>query len=84
MTESSPFWKEFSFPSPVDDILKKENFTLEEILEEDETVIDIRSQKEDLKNYFLKEEILEKLLSFVVHEPEEGCTENRKFRYVNR
>lgn len=42
MSESSPFWKEFSFPSPVDDILKKENFTLEEILDEDETVIDIR------------------------------------------
>jgi hypothetical protein len=50
MTESSPFWKEFSFPSPVDDILKRPQFTLEEILDEDETVIDIRSQKEDLKN----------------------------------
>jgi hypothetical protein len=80
MTESSPFWKEFSFPSPVDDILKKENFTLEEILDEDETVIDIRSQKEDLKNYFLKEEVLKKLLSFIVDEPEEDCSENRKFR----
>lgn len=81
MTESSPFWKEFSFPSPVDDILKKENFTLEEILDEDDTVVDIRSQKEDLKNYFLKEEILTQLLQFIVEEPLDGCTENRKFRY---
>jgi len=81
MSESSPFWKEFSFPSPVDDILKKENFTLEEILDEDETVIDIRSQKEDLKNYFLKEDVMTQLLKFIIEEPEEGCSENTKFRY---
>lgn len=45
----SNFWKEFSFPSPVDDILKKPNFTLEELLDEDDVVVDIRSQKEELK-----------------------------------
>lgn len=81
MTDGSPFWKEFSFPSPVDDILKKPNFTLEEILDEDETVIDIRSQKDELKNYFLNDEILTQLIKFIIEDPSEDATENRKFRY---
>lgn len=45
----SNFWAEFSFPSPVDDILKKPSFTLEELLDEDDVVVDIRSQKDELK-----------------------------------
>lgn len=46
----SNFWKEFSFPSPVDDILKKPHFTLEDLLDEDDVIVDIRSQKEELKD----------------------------------
>jgi hypothetical protein len=42
-------WAAFSFPSPVDDILKKPVFTLEELLDEDDVIPDIRSQKEELK-----------------------------------
>jgi hypothetical protein len=45
----SNFWKEFAFPSPIDDILKKENYTLQELLDEDDVVVDIRSQKDELK-----------------------------------
>jgi hypothetical protein len=42
------FWKDFSFPSPVDDILKKGNFTLEDLLDEDDVVQDARSHKDAL------------------------------------
>lgn len=37
---------ELNFSSPVDEILKKSEFTLEDLLDEDETVVDVRNGKE--------------------------------------
>jgi len=46
MMSLSNFWKDFTFPSAVDDILKRiEGFTLEDLLNEDEVVTDARNHK---------------------------------------
>jgi len=78
---SNNFWQEFAFPSPVDDILKKPNFTLEELLDEDDVVVDIRSQKDDLKDYLMRRESLVALLSYVVDDAAEDASAETKFRY---
>jgi len=78
---ASPFWREFSFPSPVDDILRKPNFTLEELLDEDDVVVDTRSQKEDLKEFLTRKETLVKLLKYVVAEQPPEATEAARMRY---
>lgn len=44
----SNFWKDFSFPSAIDDILKKPSFTLEEVISEDEVSQDARNHKKIL------------------------------------
>jgi hypothetical protein len=46
---SSDFWKEFSFPSSCDEILKQ-GCTLEQLLDQDDVVIDAREQKPDVLN----------------------------------
>jgi len=78
---TSPFWRDFSFPSPVDDILKKPSFTLEELLDEDDVVVDSRSQKEELKQYLMRRETLTKLLKYVVEEQPAGASEAARMRY---
>jgi len=78
---ASPFWREFSFPSPVDDILKKPGFTLEELLDEDDVVVDTRSQKEELKEYLMRKETLSALIKYVVDEPGPEASEAVRMRY---
>lgn len=41
-------WKDFSFPSPVDDVLKRPDFTLEDLLDEDDVLSDARNRKQML------------------------------------
>lgn len=77
----SDFWKDFSFPSPVDDILKKDDFTLEELLDEDDVVTETRNHKEALIDFLAKKEQIEALLNYFTNEPEPDATEQRKLRY---
>eukprot|EP01127_Copromyxa_protea_P005811 TRINITY_DN15664_c0_g1_i1.p1 TRINITY_DN15664_c0_g1~~TRINITY_DN15664_c0_g1_i1.p1 ORF type:complete len:522 (-),score=70.00 TRINITY_DN15664_c0_g1_i1:76-1641(-) len=74
-------WAEFSFPSPVDDIIKRASFTLEDLLDEDDVVHDIRSQKEELKEYLLKKESLTRLVQYVTQDAPSDASESVKYRY---
>lgn len=47
------FWKDFSFPSAIDDILQKETYTLEDLLDEDEVVTEARSHKDALIDLYV-------------------------------
>lgn len=46
----SSFWKDFMYPSVIDDILRRPDFTLEDILSEDEAAQDARNQNQALVN----------------------------------
>lgn len=76
------YWKDFTFASPIDDILKQSSFTLKDLLDEDEVVSETRNQKQELIDFLIKEENIQKLVSYVVDEPEEeSSSEKEKFRY---
>lgn len=44
----SNFWKDFTFASAIDDILKRDDFTLEDLLSEEEVIQDSRNHKQEL------------------------------------
>ncbi len=72
-----------SFASPVSDILEKESFTLEELLEEDELIQEVKSKNDRLIQLLCTPETIEALLDYVIkpfEEPESdsGGAEEKK------
>lgn len=49
----SNFWKDFSFPSPIDDLLANPDCTLETLLDDDEVIRDARSNKQVLVSLYV-------------------------------
>lgn len=77
----SAFWNDFSFPSPIDDLLPNPDCTLESLLDVDDVIRDTRSHKQILVDFLAKPEHVEKLFNYVTKEPEASASENVKFRY---
>lgn len=48
----SNFWKDFSFPSPIDDLLPNPDCTLESLLDVDDVIRDTRSHKQVLVDLY--------------------------------
>ena len=65
-----------SFANPVSDILEKSEFSLEELLEEDELIQEVKSLNDQLISYLTKPEILEKLIDFVTTPPSINSSES--------
>ncbi|KAG6512952.1 hypothetical protein ZIOFF_031091 [Zingiber officinale] len=65
------FWRmsTFSHSSPVDSILEKENFTLDELLDEDEIIQECKALNTRLINFLREKAQVEKLLLYIVEEP---------------
>eukprot|EP01125_Pyxidicula_operculata_P005369 TRINITY_DN191_c2_g1_i1.p1 TRINITY_DN191_c2_g1~~TRINITY_DN191_c2_g1_i1.p1 ORF type:complete len:575 (+),score=158.40 TRINITY_DN191_c2_g1_i1:43-1767(+) len=76
----SNFWKDFTF-SPIDDIFKDPNFTLQDLLDEDDVVVEVRNHKEELVNYMIQPQIIDQLITYIVDEPDQNANEKVKFRY---
>jgi len=74
------FWN-ISFPSPIDDILKKPSFTLQDILDEDDVVPETRNHKPELIAYLSTKENISQLINYLVLEPMGEVSTNIKFRY---
>jgi hypothetical protein len=70
-----------SFPSPIDDILKKPSFTLQDLLDEDDVVTETGNQKPELLAFLCTKENLSTLISYIVQDPLEDVPINVKFRY---
>lgn len=49
----SNFWKDFSFPSPIDDLLPNPECTLESLLDVDDVIRDTRSHKQVLVDLYV-------------------------------
>eukprot|EP00978_Attheya_sp_CCMP212_P005544 scaffold12435_cov51-Attheya_sp.AAC.5 len=58
----------FAFDSPLKDLLDSENYTLEQLLEEDELLQELRSMHPRLVNYFSDPETVERLLRMMLLE----------------
>ncbi|XWS71831.1 hypothetical protein CRYUN_Cryun03dG0171400 [Craigia yunnanensis] len=77
------FWKltALSTSSPVESILDKENFTLEELLDEEEIIQECKALNSRLINFLRDRSQVEQLLQYVVEEPPEDADSKRAFKF---
>ncbi|XP_023734628.2 uncharacterized protein LOC111882495 isoform X1 [Lactuca sativa] len=77
------FWRMtgLSTVSPVDTILDQENFTLEELLEDDEIIQECRALNSRLINFLRERTQIEQLLRYIVEEAPEDAAKGRAFKY---
>ncbi|KAE8727672.1 serine/threonine-protein phosphatase 6 regulatory subunit 3-like isoform X2 [Hibiscus syriacus] len=75
------FWRltSFSASSPVESILDKENFTLEELLER--KIQECKALNSRLINFLRDRAQVEQLLRFIVDEPSENADSKRTFKF---
>ncbi|KAK6271830.1 hypothetical protein POUND7_008913 [Theobroma cacao] len=77
------FWKltALSTSSPVESILDKENFTLEELLDEEEIIQECKALNSRLINFLRDRAQVEQLLHYIVEEPQEDADSKRAFKF---
>ncbi|AQK46267.1 SIT4 phosphatase-associated family protein [Zea mays] len=71
----------FSAASPVDTILDKENFKLEDLLDEDEIIQECKALNTRLINFLRDKVQVEQLLRYIVEEAPEDAEKKRIFRF---
>ncbi|XP_043688957.1 serine/threonine-protein phosphatase 6 regulatory subunit 2-like [Telopea speciosissima] len=77
------FWRMagLSTASPVETILDKENFTIEELLDEDEIIQECKSLNGRLINFLRERAQVEQLLLYIVEEAPEDAEKRRTFKF---
>lgn len=70
-----------NFASPVNDILDKEFYTLEELLEEDDLLQEVKSKNERLLVFLQTEDTVQKLVEYVVTSVDSDAGDLRVFKY---
>ncbi|GAB4829428.1 hypothetical protein Ancab_019099 [Ancistrocladus abbreviatus] len=77
------FWRMagLSTASPVETILDKENFTLEELLDEDEIIQECKALNSRLINYLREKPQVEQLIRYIVEEASEDAEKSRTFKF---
>ncbi|KFK43112.1 hypothetical protein AALP_AA1G081700, partial [Arabis alpina] len=77
------FWKltSLSASSPVETILDKENFTLEELLDEEEIIQECRALNSRLINFLRDRAQVEQLLRYIVEESPDDADSKRAFKF---
>ncbi|XP_039059509.1 serine/threonine-protein phosphatase 6 regulatory subunit 3-like isoform X2 [Hibiscus syriacus] len=77
------FWSltSLSASSPVESILDKENFTLEELLDEEEIIQECKALNSRLINFLRDRAQVEQLLRYIVDEPSENADSKRTFKF---
>ncbi|CAA7394036.1 unnamed protein product [Spirodela intermedia] len=77
------FWRMtgLSTASPVDSILDKENYTLEELLDEDEIIQECKALNTRLINFLRERTQVEKLLRYIVEEAPDDAEKKHSFKF---
>ncbi|KAL6967252.1 hypothetical protein U1Q18_033056 [Sarracenia purpurea var. burkii] len=77
------FWKlpVLSASSPVESLLDRENFTLEELLDEEEIIQECKALNSRLINFLRDRAQVELLLRYIVEEPPEDAESKRIFKF---
>ncbi|KAJ9178115.1 hypothetical protein P3X46_010026 [Hevea brasiliensis] len=77
------FWKltALSASSPVESVLDKENFTLEELLDEEEIIQECKALNSRLINFLRDRAQVEQLLRYIIEEPSEDAESKRAFKF---
>ncbi|EEF39231.1 serine/threonine-protein phosphatase 6 regulatory subunit 3 [Ricinus communis] len=77
------FWRMagLSTASPVETILDKENFTLEELLDEDEIIQECKALNGRLINFLRERAQVEQLIRYIIEEAPEDAEKRRTFKF---
>ncbi|BAT91970.1 hypothetical protein LR48_Vigan05g178500 [Vigna angularis] len=77
------FWKlaSLSASSPVEAILDKDNFTLEELLDEEEVIQECKALNSRLINFLRDQTQVEQLLRYIIEEAPEDAENKRAFKF---
>eukprot|EP01099_Mayorella_cantabrigiensis_P004534 TRINITY_DN3418_c1_g2_i1.p1 TRINITY_DN3418_c1_g2~~TRINITY_DN3418_c1_g2_i1.p1 ORF type:complete len:614 (-),score=156.00 TRINITY_DN3418_c1_g2_i1:215-2056(-) len=77
------FWRTFGFTtiSPVETILDRDHYTLEELLDEEELLQETKAQNKKLIPFLTKAETLEKLMHYITTEPDDISDPRRRLKY---
>eukprot|EP00249_Psilotum_nudum_P017372 c26285_g1_i1 orf=661-3174(-) len=77
------FWRMsgLASTSPVESVLDRETYTLEELLDEDEMIQECKSLNTRLINFLRGREQVQQLLRYVVEEPTDGTDSKRAFKF---
>ncbi|XP_042482545.1 serine/threonine-protein phosphatase 6 regulatory subunit 2-like [Macadamia integrifolia] len=77
------FWRmsALSASSPVESVLDKENFTLEELLDEEEVIQECKALNSRLINFLRDRAQVEQLLHYIVDEAPEDAESKRAFKF---
>ncbi|XP_057763885.1 uncharacterized protein LOC130985117 [Salvia miltiorrhiza] len=77
------FWRMagLSTASPVETILDKDDFTLEELLDEDEIIQECKALNGRLINFLRERAKVKQLVQYIVEEPPEGAEKERTFKF---
>jgi len=77
------FWRTFGFHtvSAVDTLLDSGEFTLQQLLDEEEILQETKSQNKKLIDFLILEPQLKQLLGYITEAPNEEDDQKRKFKY---
>ncbi|KAG5248247.1 serine/threonine-protein phosphatase regulatory [Salix suchowensis] len=77
------FWKltTLSTSSPVESVLDKDNFTLEELLDEEEIIQECKALNTRLINFLRERAQVEQLLRYIIEEPSEDAESKLAFKF---
>ncbi|KAJ0412542.1 hypothetical protein ATCC90586_006909 [Pythium insidiosum] len=85
MSDENSVWSKgsslFNISSPLNDLLETENFTLEQVLQEDELIQEVKTRNTKLLEFLSQDEVVLKLVEFVVRTPEDGSDDLRSLKY---
>ncbi|WIA10355.1 hypothetical protein OEZ85_010547 [Tetradesmus obliquus] len=77
------FWKVagFSQPSPIEQILDKEEYNLEELLDEDDIIQECKSLNGRLITFLREKKTVEQLLRYLIEPPNDPDDPKKQYRY---
>ncbi|KAG7390138.1 hypothetical protein PHYPSEUDO_008592 [Phytophthora pseudosyringae] len=85
MADEGSVWAQgsslFNISSPLNDLLEKEDFTLEQVLQEDELVQEVKTRNTKLLDFLSQEDVVQKLVEYVVRAPEDASDDLRTLKY---
>jgi len=78
------FWKfGFHTPSAIDGILARDDFTLEELLDDEDVLQECRNQNQKLTEFLSAPENVKQLLDYVTREPAGAIDDRQRFKFPN-
>ncbi|TYZ58483.1 hypothetical protein PybrP1_004188 [[Pythium] brassicae (nom. inval.)] len=71
----------FNISSPLNDLLEKDDFTLEQVLEEDELIQEVKTRNTKLLEFLAREKSVLQMIEYVVRAPEDPSDDLRALKY---